>query len=289
MGWRNNKSRGVKTHGEEHDAYLDLRPVSSCCCSACILDCFSYWALSIAGLGSWLAFVPWKPAEEITPADEFMFWSTLVWLLCPSFTNELVVGVMGDARPWWPCTSGLARSRWFPVWLLVKCWYRLPWLAIDDDETDTDMVGLVVCIWTWFVLTIVDTDGLLLVLLLLFVGNWTPGTVADNVDMASTGCWRSSFIFTPPPPLLVVFAWMFCVITCDLLLLPLFATVDVVGGGKGGGGDDKWVDEDDAFEEAAAWPPCDEWMTFGFTFCKFGSPCVTAAAGVDCEFKSVRA
>lgn len=63
-------------------------------------------------------------------------------------------------------------------------------------------------------MTIVDTEEvLLLVLLLLFVGNWIPGTVVaedkGTDTLSDSGCWccRSSF------ELPLSFAWMFCVIT----------------------------------------------------------------------------
>ena len=74
-------------------------------------------------------------------------------------------------------------------------------------------------------MTIVETVELLLLLLLLLfvVGNWIPGTVAEDNGTDTTRlsgcccccCCRSSF------ELPLNFAWMFCVITCDLLLVPL--------------------------------------------------------------------
>lgn len=209
----------------------------------------------------------------MTP-PELMFWSTLVWLLLLgwlSCTNaELPTGT----------TSGLAR------WLFVKCWYKLPWLLAGSDEEVTDMfAGLAACSWAWFV-TIVDTVELLLVfillLLLLFVGIWIPGTVvADergtDTTRLSPCCCRSSFIlFTLFDD---DFTWIFCVITCDF-------TVDDAGGDEMCGV---------AFVEAIVAEELDECITtFGLTFWMFGSCCwvLLAAAvteGVAWEFKSVRA
>lgn len=99
------------------------------------------------------------------------------------------------------------------------------------------------------------------------VGNWIPGTVAEDNGTDTTrlsGC-RSSFAF----------AWMFCVITCDLLL----AAGDVVG-------DAVWWDEDALVTVV---DPV-EWMTLGLTFWMLGSGGgAVAAAGVDCADGSVRA
>lgn len=267
--------------GEWKWTYLDLRLVSSCWI-AWIRDvaaCFSYVTFSIPVelVSVMLVVTPWKPAEEMTPpVPAFIFWSTLVWLLVPwpSFTCRFGVGVMGDARPS-PCwISGLAR--WAPGWLFVKCWYKLPSGGTDDDEDIAGGAAGACWCWTWLV-TIVETVELwLLLLLLLFVvGNWIPGTVvADDNGTDTTRlsgcccCWRSSF----DPPL--SFAWMFCVITCDLLLAPVVGEVTVEA-------------DDDALVTVVV--PV-EWITFGFTFWMFGSwGGAVAAAGVDCEFKSVRA
>lgn len=245
--------------------HLDRLVVSSCWI-ACILDgvCFSKAILSIPGVFISLDG-PWKPADEITPpVPEFMFWSTLVWLVpvCPSLTRGLGVGVIGDARPI-PCwISGL--ERWFPVWLFVRCWYRLP---CDG----TAMFGDAVAGVCWFE-TIADTVELLLLLLLLLfvVGNWIPGTVAEDNGTDTTRlsgcCCRSSFDF----------AWMFCVITCDLLLL---ARGEVAG-------DAVWWDVDALVTVV---DPV-EWITLGLTFWMFGSwvGAVTTAADVV-DWGSVRA
>lgn len=231
-----------------------------------------------------LVLMPWKPADEMTPpVPVFIFWSTLVWLLltpCPSFTSKLGVGVTGDARPMLCWIRGLAR--WLTVWLFVKCWYKLPCAGTEDDIIGGAVGGCWCnCCWAWFV-TIVDTVELLLLLLLLLfvVGNWIPGTVVAEDNGTETTrlsgcccCCRSSL--EPPPPL--IFAWMFCVITCGLLLAPLAG--DVVGGAD--------VTLDDALVTVVE--PV-EWITFGFTFCMFGSwGGAVAAAGVDWEFKSVLA
>lgn len=259
--------------------YLDRRLVSSCCRVWTRVGCFSYviFSIPVALVSVMLVLVPWKPALEMTPpvpAD--MFWSTLVWLLtpCPSLASELGVDVMGDARPT-PCwIKGLAR--WFPVWLLVKCWYKLPRAGTDDDDIADGVAG---GCWTWL-LTIVDTVELLLLLLLLLfvVGNWIPGTVvADDNGTETTRlsgcscCWRSSF----EPPL--SFAWMFGVITCDLLFDPLAWEV-MRGAAVTCGG---------ATEAVVELAEC---ITFGLTFCMFGSwGGAVAAAGVDAVLKSVRA
>jgi hypothetical protein len=107
---------------------------------------------------------------------------------------------------------------------------------------------------------------LLLLLLLFVVGNWIPGTVAEDNGTDTTrlsGC-RSSFDF----------AWMFCVITCDLL-----AAGDVVG-------DAVWCDEDALVTVV---DPV-EWMTLGLTFWMFGSGGgAGATTGVDCDVGSVLA
>lgn len=84
-------------------------------------------------------------------------------------------------------------------------------------------------------MTIVE---LLLELLLLFVGNCIPGTVVAEERGTDTTRLSSCFVF----------AWTFCVITCDLLA----ASVDV--------DDDSGVDtgvgdvicDDEAFEVVAA-------------------------------------
>lgn len=279
----------MKTFKRKHKktTYLDLRPVwTSSCWIACTLDevCFSYCTLSIVGLVS-LRVDPWKLAAEITP-PELMFWSTLVWLLLLwlSWANEeLPAGTIGDARPTW----GLAR--WLPpAWLFVKCWYKLPWLGGSEDVETDIVVGLAVCIWAWFV-TIVDTVELLLVLLLLlllFVGNWIPGTVvADERGTETTRlspCCLSSFILTLLLLLLLDeddFAWIFCVITCDLFPDAVDDVDEVAGGDEICGLALEAIGADDEL--------FDECREFGLTFWMFGS-CV-AAAGVAWEFKSVLA
>lgn len=215
----------------------------------------------------------WKPAVEMTPpVPAFMFWSTLVWLFapCPSFVT-FGVGVMGDARPKHCWIKGLAR--WFPGWLFVKCWYKLPRGGPEVDIVG-DAVGACGC-WTWFVTIVKTVELLLLLLLLLFVvGNWIPGTVVAEDNGTDTtrlsGC-RSSF------ELPLNFAWRFGVITCDLLL-------DVVASEFVGEADVTWDEALVTVVEPA------EWITLGFTFCMLGS-CggAVAAAGVDCVLGSVRA
>lgn len=264
--------------------YLDLRLVSSCWI-ACILGagcCFSYvtFSIPVEVVSVILVLTPWNPAEEMTPpVPAFMFCSTLVWLFvpCPSLVNTLGVGVMGEARPM-PCwIKGLAR--WFPVWLFVKCWYKLPCGGTVDDDIAGGAAGACEC-WIWLE-TIVETVELLLLLLLLLfvVGNWIPGTVVAEDNGTDTTrlsgccccCCRSSFEPT------LNFAWIFCVITCDLLLAPVGG--EVVG--------EAAVMCEDALVTVVK--PV-EWITFGLTFWMLGS-CggAVAAAGVDWEFKSVRA
>lgn len=227
-------------------SYLDRLPVCASSCNAWTRD--DVCTLCIVGLVS----LRLKPAEDaITP--EFIFWSTLVWLLWLSWACE---GTIGDARP----TNGL--DRWPPAWLFVKCWYKLPWLDSVDDET-----GFAVAIWAWFV-TIVETVELLLELLLLFVGNCIPGTVVAE-ERGTDTTKLSSFVFT----------WTFCVITFwDLAAFNDDDDVDDDNGAETGG---------DVMRGEALEADVDEfeWMTFGLTFCSSG----VAAAGVDCELKSVLA
>lgn len=198
-----------------------------------------------------------------------MFWSTLVWLFaaCPSLfvTRGLGVGVIGDARPTPCCIKGL--TRWFPAWLLVRCWYKLPCGGADATVVGNAVGGACGCFCVWFE-TIADVE-LLLLLLLFVVGNWIPGTVAEDNGTDTTrlsGC-RSSFGFT----------WMFCVITCDLLLAV---------GDAAGDTDVLWDDEALVTVDSSLVA----WITFGLTFWMFGS-CVGVAttAGVGWEFGSVRA
>lgn len=257
--------------------YLDRRLVSSSCRAWTLVGCFSYvtFNIPVVVVSVMLVPVPWKPALEITPLPADMFWSTLVWLLAlwPSLTSVLGVGVIGDARPT-PCwMSGLAR--WLPGWLFVKCWYKLPSGGTDDDIAGGGAVG---GFWAWL-LTIVETVELLLLLLLLLivVGNWIPGTVvADDNGTDTTRlsgcCWRSSF----EPPL--NFAWIFCVITCDLLLDPV--AWDVMAGAVA-----MWSGALEVVAEPA------EWITFGLTFWMFGSwgGGAVVTAGVGWAFMSVRA
>lgn len=115
---------------------------------------------------------------------------------------------------------------------------------------------------------------------MLFVGIWIPGTVVveesgTDTTRLSPCCWRSSLILT----LFVEdFAWIFGVMTCDLFVVAE-------------GDEDEAVAEGEVMcvdaVEATIEDELDEWITFGLTFWILGS--WVAAAGVDCEFKSVRA
>lgn len=102
---------------------------------------------------------------------------------------------------------------------------------------------------------------LLIILLLLLVGSEMPGTVAESGTDTTrlSGCCCGSFAR-------LLFTCKFCVITCCLLwplLLPLLWTVVAL-----------------LLLVATAVTVAVDWITFGLTFCVFGSAVVAGSDAV---------